>query len=206
MNKQVIQAMYTQVASTDPIRPNLMGVHFEKERCYATNTRILLIYNEGSEAHAGKTISAEGEEIQGRFPDVDRVIPTHKKPVPIDLDQLYRASQWYLRSEFATKDDNVLIDNEALRIDQLVRILTVFKQGNALGSIQLLVGEPERPILMKNSMFTAIIMPCNADLGLVDTEPAPECPRTISYTNLINTFAFEGWKKKPVKDQLSWLQ
>lgn len=205
MNKQVIQAMFSQVVSTDPIRPNLMGIRFEKERCYATNTRILVIYNEGSEAHAGKTINGEGEEISGMFPNVDRVIPANKKRVTIDLDQLYRACQWYLRSDFSTKDDNVLIDNVALRIDQLTRLLYVFNQAKVFGSIQMLVGEPERPVLFKNSMFTAVIMPCNADLGLVDTEPAPECPRTISYTNLINTFAFEGWKKKPAKDQLNWL-
>lgn len=205
MNKQVIQAMYSQVASTDPIRPNLMGVHFEKERCYATNTRILLIYNEGSETHAGKTISAEGEEVKGKFPEVDRVVPSYKKKVSIDLSQLYRACQWYLRSDFSTKDDNVLINDVALRIDQLLRLLSVFNQCKALGSIQMFVGDPTRPALFKNSMFTAVIMPCNADLGLVDTEPADDCPRTISYTNLINTFAFEGWKKKPAKEQLSWL-
>lgn len=197
--------MYSQAVSTDPYRRLLMGVHFEKERCYASNTHILVIYNEGSEAHAGKTISADGKVIDGKFPDVDRVVPSHKKKVSIDLNQLYRACQWYLRSDFSTRDDNVLINDVSLRIDQLVRLLSVFNQGKALGSIQMFVGDPARPALFKNNMFTGIIMPCNADLGLVDIEPAPECPRTISYTNLINTFAFEGWKKKPAKEQLSWL-
>ena len=206
MNKQVIQAMYSQVVTTDLRYANMMGVHFEKNRCYATNTRILLIYNEGSEVHDGKTISAEGEEIKGRFPDVDRVIPSHKNKVTIDLGQLYRACQWYLRSDFSTKDDNVLINDVALRIDQLLRLLSVFNQAKALDSIQMFVGDPSRPALFKNSMFIGVIMPCNADLGLVDNEPAPECPRTISYANLINTFAFEGWKKKSAKEQLSWLQ
>ncbi len=198
--------MYSQVASKDQMYPLLMGVHFEKTRCYATNTRILVIYNEGSEAHDGKTLNADGEEIKGKFPDVDRVIPKNlTKKVSVDMEQLYRACAWYLRSDISNKEDEVLIDNVALRIEQLMRLLSVFKQGNALGSLQMYVGAPERPALIKSAMFTAVIMPCNINLEMVDIDPIPDCRRTISYTNLINTFAFEGWKKKPAQEQLFWL-
>lgn len=198
--------MYSQVTSKDTIRPLLMGVHFEKERCYATNTRILVVYNEGSEKHDGLTINSQGEVIQGKFPDVDRVIPKKMPPkkVSIDLEQLYRACTWYLRSDLSNPEDEVLIEDVALRIMQLNQLLSVFKQGKALSSMQMFVGDPSQPAVFKNQMFTAIIMPCNINLEWVDTDPIPESRRTISYANLINTFAFEGWKKnKP--EQLDWL-
>ena len=75
MNKKVIKAMYDYIVSKDHIRPILMGVHFEKERCYATDTHILAVYKYGSEKFDGQTVSVNGEKIKGNYPAIDRIIP-----------------------------------------------------------------------------------------------------------------------------------
>lgn len=206
MNKQIIQAMFNQAVSRDTIRPLMMGIHFEKNRCYATDTHLLVVYNEGDEKHDGKTLNAKGEEIKGKYPDVDRVIPKKDlRKVDIDLEQLHRACQWYLRSDNGNPDDEVLIENVAIKISQINRMLNIFKIGKTVNDTKFYVTDPARPVVFKNSMFTGIIMPCNISLEFVDMEPVPDCRRTISYANLINTFVFEGWKKKESADQLSWL-
>ena len=40
MNKKVIKAMYDYIVSKEEKNPVLTGVHFERERCYASDTRL----------------------------------------------------------------------------------------------------------------------------------------------------------------------
>lgn len=75
MNKKVIKAMYDYIVSKEEKNPVLTGVHFERERCYASDTRLLAIYNFGSEKHADQTIGVNGEPIKGKYPAVDRIFP-----------------------------------------------------------------------------------------------------------------------------------
>lgn len=206
MNKQIIQAIYANAVSRENIRQLMTGIHFEKNRCYASDTHILIVYNVGSEELDGQTIKATGELIKGKYPDVDKVIPNSDlKIVNIDLDQLYRACQWYMRSDFGTPDDEVLIENVALKVSMIYRLLRIFKVGTNLKHTKFFVVDSSRPVVFKNSLFTGIIMPCSVNIGFVDMDPMPDERRTISYANLINTFAFEGWKKKE-NDRLSWLK
>lgn len=206
MDKQIIQAIYANAVSREKIRPLMMGIHFEKKRCYASDTHVLIVYNEGSEQLDGQTVGVNGEPIKGKYPEIDRVIPKNGlKKVDIDLEQLHRACQWYMRSDFGTPDDEVLIENVALKVSMVYRLLNIFKAGKALRNTAFFVVDPARPVVFKNSLFTGIIMPCSVNIEFVDTDPLPDERRTISYANLINTYAFEGWKKKE-NDQLSWLK
>lgn len=206
MDKQIIQAIYANAVSRESIRPLMTGIHFEKNRCYASDTHILIVYNQGSEELEGKTINVNGEQIKGNYPNIERVIPKNNlKNVNIDLDQLHRACQWYMRSDFGTPDDEVLIEDVAVKVSMIYRLLNIFKVGKTLKNTKFYVTDPTRPVVFKNAMFTGIIMPCSVNIEFVDMDPLPDERRTISYANLINTFAFEGWKK-PETDRLSWLK
>lgn len=166
--------MYSQAVSKDPIRPQMTGIHYEKERCYASNTRILIVYNEGSEKHNGKTLNVSGEEINGVYPAIDRMIPKSLPlKVNIDLDQLLRACSWYLKSDLSTNEDEVLIEDIAFRIVEITRLLTVLKQGNAIKTTRMYVGSSDKPALFKGAMFTAIIMPCNGEGKLLSGKLSP---------------------------------
>ena len=54
MNKKIIKAMFANICAKDETRPIMGGVHFEKERCYATDGKLLVIFQEGSEKLADK--------------------------------------------------------------------------------------------------------------------------------------------------------
>lgn len=206
MDKQIIKAIYANAVSRENIRPLMTGIHFEKDRCYASDTHILVVYKEGSKEYDGQTISITGEPIKGIYPNIDRVIPkAGLRNVDIDLEQLHRACQWYMRSDFGTPDDEVLIENVALKVSNIYRLLNIFKVGKQLMKTKFYVVDPSRPVVFKNSLFTGIIMPCSVNMEFVDMEPTPEDRRTISYAYLINTYVFEGWKKKE-DDRLSWLK
>ena len=53
----------------------MQGVFFDKDCCVATDTRVLVIYNETKTELVGNTYLSTGEVIKGEFPDYNRVIP-----------------------------------------------------------------------------------------------------------------------------------
>ena len=208
MNKKIIKAMLTDVASTDSYRPIMCGVHFESGRCYATDTHILVVYNEGSDKHSGKTINFNGEEIDGPYPAVDRVIPQKPtNPHVMDFRQLYRACSWWNRQSDHHRDDRLVIKNQGINIGYLARVLNLFNLASELGTVKLWLNEKGRPILLKSDTFTAIIMPCEFNEEFVDDErELPDSPIFISYANLVNTFALESCRpKENPNEPLGWL-
>ena len=122
MDKQIIKALYG-VASKDNVNPILNGVHFEEQRCYATDTHLLVIYNEGSEKHAGKTLSIKGEEIKGQYPPVDKVIPKKlTNPLTLDFGQLQRACAWWGKQSDHHIEDKVVLRSTCLNIAYLQKV------------------------------------------------------------------------------------
>jgi DNA polymerase III sliding clamp (beta) subunit (PCNA family) len=208
MDKRIIKAMLTDVASTDSFRPTMCGVHFEKDRCYATDTHILVVYNVGSEKHDGKTINFAGEEIKGMYPAVDRVIdkkPTH--PHTMDMRQLYRACNWWSRQSDHHQDDRLVIKHQAINIKYLAKVLNLFNLTSELGSVKMWLNEKGRPLQFRSDTFTAIIMPCEFNEDSIDEERLDSCsPVYLSYANLVNTFAIESCRPKDEgATPLGWL-
>lgn len=78
MDKKVIQALFTNICAKDELRSLPDGVHFESERCYATDGKVLVIYGEGKPELDGKTVHQDGTVIEGRYPNVDAVFPSEE--------------------------------------------------------------------------------------------------------------------------------
>ena len=91
MDKKIIKAMFDNICAKDELRPIMNGIHFEESRCYASDGHILIIYNEGVPRLKDKTILLEGMEIDGRYPNVDSVLPSKNAKyteMQIDVEQL----------------------------------------------------------------------------------------------------------------------
>lgn len=208
-NKQVIKAMFQNVASKDPVRPVLNGIHFEKERCVATDTHILVVYKYGSPELEGKVLSITGEEVKGNYPNVDRVLPSQQSqshyPYRIDLNQLQKACAWAARDKDAHENDMVVIDGKALSIRYLNILISLFNVAGEIRNAELMKTDDSRPAVINSPLLTAIVMPMAYELSRVDAPRTPGDPITYSYENLINQFVFNGWKKEPVADPMAWL-
>lgn len=207
MDKKVIKQMFADVVSRDYIRPLMMGIHFEENRCYATDTHILVIYNQGSEAHAGKTLNVEGEEIKGVFPAVDRVIPATmpEGPLDINLTQLYKALKWHRRQEKSHADDCIAFGETMYTINNLFKILNLFSVAGELGECKLSLNAPGRPAKLESSSLTAIIMPIGHEESDIDNEREEGTSAILSYETIVNNYAFNGWKPQEKKAALAWL-
>lgn len=209
MNKKILKALYKEACSTDQYRLQMTGVHFEKERCYATDTHILVIYNDGSEKFDGKTIDFDGVEIKGKYPDVDRVIPKGEVPNPISINfrQLRRACSWWKSRSESHCNDSVVIKNQAFNIVSLCRFLSVFEAAEEIGEMKFFLNETNRPGLAESTSLKAIIMPSTiSDEGLIDEPQMPGTMSILSYANLINTFAIESSRpKEEAPAPMSWL-
>lgn len=209
MDKKIIKALYGVVAK-DEVYKNMGGVHFEVDRCIATDTRILVIYHEGSEKHQGKTLSATGEPITGKkFPDVKRVIPKKLiNPVELDFGQLQRACAWWGRQSEHNSEDKVVIRGTCLNINYLQKLLSFFVMTCETRVMKMyLNADNTRPVVAVSDTFTALLMPCTYTEDEVD-EPRVEvtAPVVVSYENLINTYALESAKPKEKKpDAMDWL-
>lgn len=205
--KKVIRSLYSNVCGKDCLRPQLGGVHFEKERCYATDSKILVVFNEGSEKWAGKTVSLSGEELEGRYPNVDAVIPKSILAGPkIDLSQLLMACKWYRQKEDSQDMDSVVINHKSFSIRNLMRLLTVVQTAGELEEAELMGYEPNKSSVLKSPSLTCLLMPMVFNESDVDAERMEEgASMCMSYEAFINDYVFNSWKPKAPKDDLSWL-
>jgi hypothetical protein len=206
--KKVIRSMYANACGKDVLRPIFSGIHFEKNRCYGTDSKILVVFNQGSAGKADQTLTLTGEPIEGKYPRVDAVFPrdVEKEPLNIDLDQLYQACRWAQMQEGATKTDAVVILHKAFSIQYLVRMLNIFTAAGELREAQLFGNDPKRPSVIRSTSLLGLIMPKQFMEEDIDAEKSYEGEaRCLSYENLINDYVFNSWKPKKVKDDLDWL-
>lgn len=209
MNKKVIKAMYDYIVSKDSVRPNLMGVHFEKERCYATDTHILAIYKCGSEKFDGKTVSVNGEVIKANYPAIDRIVPKKLiNPLSLDFRQLREACSWWAKQKENNPDDQVVLNGTVLNIRFLSRMLYLFSLTAELGSLTFyLNADASRPVVAVSESLTVLLMPCQLeDESRIDDLRDGNSLITVSYANLINTYALEKNRPKAKKSEpMGWL-
>lgn len=209
MEKKIIQSLYANIVAKDGLRPIMSGVHFESERCYASDGHVLVIYEEGKPELDGKTMSASGEELEGRYPNVDSVFPNKENygsKLVIDIQQLRDACQWQTRQEGANENDNVVIGNVGYNIRTLQRICNVMLASGNLRNIKFFNSSPNRPTVIIGTKLKGLIMPMVYEEANIDAEREEEgYTRTYSYENLVNDYVFNGWKKPEKKSALSWL-
>lgn len=198
MDKKIVKALFSEIASKDPIRPLMMGVHFEDKWCAATDTHVLVVYNESDTRFSGKTIGSDGQEISGKYPDVLRVIPKDNNALfNGDLGQLFRALQWWSREKDTHPDDKVVIGDQTFCIVTLKKMLYMLSLTSEFGTSKFYLGEQGRPGKLLSETFTAVAMPCTpTPIESIDDVRTTDCPMTVSYANLINTFAIESCKPK----------
>ncbi len=208
MDKKIIKALFSEIAAKDNIRPLMVGVHFEKDRCYATDTQVLVVYNESDPRFVDKTIGPDGAEIKGKYPPIDRVIP--KDEINLfkgNLPQLYRALVWWGRQKTNHAEDRVVIGNQTFVMSTLKRLLSMFNLTSELSVAKLWLNHEARAAKIISETFTAILMPCKPEEeDMIDAEREPETPVCVSYANLINTFALESSKpKEATPSSWDWL-
>lgn len=208
MNKKVIKAMYDYIVSKDDKNPILAGVHFEKERCYASDTRLLAIYNYGNEKFADQTISANGKPIKGKYPPVDRIFPKKlPEPISVDFPQLRSACSWWTKQSGHHPEDAVVLGGAAFNIRLLSRLLYLFSLTGELGSLSFYIKDNTNPTFAMSDSLKTVIMPFNLqDESMVDEERLEGTSCVVSYANLINTYAIESNRPKEKKTEpMSWL-
>ncbi len=209
MNKKVIKALYDYIVGKEQIRPNIMGVHFERERCYATDTHILAIYKYGSEKFAGQTINVNGEPVKGQYPAIDRIVPKKfVNPLSVDFRQLRAACSWWTKQSANNADDQVVLGGTVLNIRFLSRLLYLFSLTAELGTLTFYLNtDSSRPVVAVSESLTVLLMPCILeDESKIDDERMAGELITVSYANLINTYALESNRPKPKKSEpIGWL-
>lgn len=209
MDKKVIKAMFANIVAKDNLRPIMSGIHFEKERCYASDGRLLVVYNQSSEKQDGKTVAANGSCIEGRYPNVDNVFPKKTKSIgrPIDFKQLYDAVAWSIRGNGTLFGDIVVLEGIGMKVGYLKRLLEVFKAANELELISMEITDASHAVVLKSDSISALIMPAIVDSeSIIDGERKEEGSFiTMSLENLINTYVFEGWKPKAAVGDMEWL-
>ncbi len=209
MEKKIIKAMFSTIASKENIRPTLMGVFFDKDCCVATDTHVLVVYHYTKAKHAGKILSVNGEVISGQFPNYKRVFPSkeklnHFRP-RIDLVQLQKACSWFTRQPGFTDKDMVVIRGKGLSIKYLATLLNLFALTPEIKSAEMFQTPEGNAAVIKSKSLEALLMPMTADETKIDAARADDCPVVLTLENLINQYVFEGWKPKPVEDPMAWL-
>ncbi len=208
MDKKILRAMFKTIAEVaDPIRPNLLGVHIETERCYATDTHVLVIYKQGNEKLAGQTVAFNGDIIKGNYPAVDRVVPKDMPDpaLPIDLAQLNRALKWYVAQPGNLKDDVVAFGEIGYSFRNLITVLNFYDLAGELAKASFFLSPNSgRPAKFESDTLTAIVMPININEDNID-KPRAEDIVTVSYEMLISKFASNCWKKKEAAVEMAWL-
>lgn len=209
MEKKIIQSLYANVVAKDELRPIMNGVHFESERCYASDGHVLVIYEEGKPELDGKTMAVSGEELDGRYPNVDSVFPSKENygtKLVIDILQLRNACQWQTRQEGANENDSVVIGNVGYNIRTLLRICNVMLTSGNPRHIKFFNSDPNRATVIIGTKLRGLIMPMVFEEVNIDAEREDEgYTRTYSYENLVNDYVFNSWKKPEKKSALSWL-
>lgn len=206
MNKKIIKAMFSYAVSKDDTRPFMKGVHFVEDVCVASDTHVLVVYNETKPDLVGKTMLPTGEEAKGKYPDFKRVVPKKSgKPVSVDWKQVYNALKWYKRQPDFNTNDKVCIGGCHLTMVYLLNLLEVYKAAEDLFFISASTYEPTRPMLLKSEQLTSIIMPCQPEEDRIDMV-RQDCESIVmSYENFILTYATESNKPKEVVEEMAWL-
>jgi len=207
MNKKIIKAMYQNIVAKDVNRPVMNGVHFEEGRCYASDGHVLVILNEGSKKLDGKTISLTGEEIEGRYPNVDSVFP-HKQDgdyqFVLDVKQLKEACSYHGRKLETTDKDAVVINGVGFNVRTLLRLLTTIMLAGTK-EVTFTTRDKAHAVVVENGkLMRCLIMPTLYVDEQIDAEAEIGEPVVLSYENLINDFVFNGWKKSQAKEELAW--
>lgn len=207
MNKKIVKHFYSDIVSKEAIRPIMTGVYFDRDWCAASDTHVLVVYNESDPRFEGKIISATGEEIKGKYPNVKRVIPEKNvDEFKGDLNQLFRALNWWMKQENSHENDQIAFGKQAFMVRTLRRILNLLSLTSEFRTAKMYIGEPARPCKIVSENFTSIAMPVQFDEAEIDSEREEGCSIIISYANLINTFALEGSKPKVAKpSKYDWL-
>jgi len=210
MDKKIIKAMYANATSRDELHPQLCGVHFEENRCYASDGHVLTIFNEGSKSFNGKTIDLDGTVIEGRFPNVDAVFPAKDDwkdfGARIDLQQLQRACAWQRRRIGSNQRDLVVFGDIGLTIEALNRVLLIYQAAGELDGAEIFSTGNNRPVVVSSGRLKSLLMPALFEIKSVDQEREEGCPTAISYGELINDYVFNSWKREPIAEPLAWLQ
>ena len=209
LDKKIIKAIYANVVSHDDLRPVLNGIHFEEGRCYGTDGKVLVIYGVGSKELADKTILQNGEPVDGRYPNVDSVIPAEREEYPhrIDLRELHAACVYHQNKEDANENDRILIAHKGFYVRTLYKLLNVFLAAGQLNKAVMYKSEPSRATVIESKSITAIIMPVHVDgESDVDSEREEGESQIVSYENFINDYAFNHWRKPEQKSDMDWIK
>lgn len=208
MDKKIIQLLFANICDKDELRPVMCGVHFESERCYASDGHILVIYDEGNPCLSSKTMNQSGEEIAGRYPNVDSVFPpaeNYGKRLNLDIKQLHAACAWHIRQSGSTEHDGVVINGVSYNVRSLRRILEVMLCEGA-SNIKFYNSQPEKATVIIGKKLKGLLMPQQYEESGIDEERADDySARTYSYENFINEYVFNSWRKEPKKEPLPWL-
>lgn len=206
MNKKIVKAMFSFAVSKEDIRPIMKGVHFEEDCCVASDTHVLVVYNESNPKFAGRTMLEDGQDVKGKYPDFKRVIPKKNgTPVSFNWSQVYKAIKWFKKQEGYNLNDMIMVGECGVRMETLLHALEVFNAAGDLSFMSVSTIAPERPIVLESSQLKAIAMPCAFEPEKVDL-PREDCASVImSYANLFNTYAIESSKPKEAKVEMAWL-
>ena len=207
MDKKIIKSMFDNICAKDVLRPIMNGIHFEENRCYASDGHILIIYNESVPRLKDKTILLEGMEIDGRYPNVDSVLPSENAKhteMQIDVEQLKNACIWHSKKPSAMDVDRVVICGVGLNVNTLLRFLktvSLFGKEHTFAFYDRL-----KSVLVEGENFKGIIMPMEYNEKDIDAESEfNETCTVYSYENFINDYVFNSWKDVSPKKVLSWL-
>lgn len=207
MDKKIIKSMFDNICAKDVLRPIMNGIHFEENRCYASDGHILIIYNESVPRLKDKTILLEGMEIDGRYPNVDSVLPSENAKhteMQIDVEQLKNACIWHSKKPSAMDVDRVVICGVGLNVNTLLRFL---KTVSLFGKEQTFAFYDRlKSVLIEGENFKGIIMPMEYNEKDIDAESEfNETCTVYSYENFINDYVFNSWKDEASKKVLNWL-
>lgn len=207
MDKKIIKSMFDNICAKDVLRPIMNGIHFEENRCYASDGHILIIYNESVPRLKDKTILLEGMEIDGRYPNVDSVLPSENAKhteMQIDVEQLKNACIWHSKKPSAMDVDRVVICDVGLNVNTLLRFL---KTVSLFGKEQTFAFYDRlKSVLVEGENFKGIIMPMEYNEKDIDAESEfNETCTVYSYENFINDYVFNSWKDEASKKVLNWL-
>lgn len=207
MDKKIIKSMFDNICAKDVLSPIMNGIHFEENRCYASDGHILIIYNESVPRLKDKTILLEGMEIDGRYPNVNSVLPSENAKhteMQIDVEQLKNACIWHSKKPSAMDVDRVVICGVGLNVNTLLRFL---KTVSLFGKEQTFAFYDRlKSVLVEGENFKGIIMPMEYNEKDIDAESEfNETCTVYSYENFINDYVFNSWKDEASKKVLNWL-
>lgn len=209
MEKKIIQALYAYIVDKSEFRPIMSGVHFESERCYASDGHVLVIYDESKAELAGKTLTAGGKDIEGKYPNVESVFPRKEDygtKLCIDILQLRNACQWQTRQEGANENDSVVINGVGYNIRLLMRMCNMMLAEGKPRNIKFYNNDPARATVIIGHKLKGLIMPSIYEEVNIDSEREDfGYTKTYSYESLINDYVFNSWKKPKKEDALAWL-